>query len=39
MHNKMKKYLFLQTVWQMEEMLLKFDASADGVARSSGGCD
>lgn len=35
MHNKMKKHLFLQTVWLMEEMFLKFDASADGVARSS----
>lgn len=38
MYNKMQKYLyFLQTIWLMEEMLLKFDTSLGGVAMYSGG--
>lgn len=38
MCNKMQKYLsFLQTIWLMEEMLLKFDTSVGGVARCSEG--
>lgn len=40
MHNEMQKYLsFLQIIWLMEEMLLTFDTSAGGIARSSGGPD
>lgn len=40
MYNKMQKCLyFLQTIWLMEEMLLKFDTSIGGVATCSGGHD
>lgn len=39
MHNKTQYLSFLQTIWLMEEMLLKFNTSVGGVARHSGGHD